>query len=329
MLSTLLTISLGAALTEAVALRNSGCQLHFTAGGTISGPVGEISSGQVRAGHGISPTTFTLNGDQLWDEKGHGCWWTPPTHVLQCDINQVPDKGFKVGCDGTVSYNKQVEFYECATGVDGQYNLYLEDGHGGGCGKVTLKADGCHSDCPAPPPPPPPPHPTNPPHPPAGTCPTNLNGPYEFPHLIVPVDKSRPDHAFGTSYFGEISPTVSSIFNFDIPNSDKGKKCSLVFLFPQQKDLETSSFSFSGDGKLGFSWLSAPATAGTTWNNQPGKKHDYGVVGVAPGNSYNIATFDCPAGEAIAFEISEAGDTCLKYFQDYNPSPIGLYITTC
>lgn len=76
MLYSLLALGLGAALTEAGVVRTSGCQLHFTASGAISGPVGEISSGQVRAGSGVSSTSFTLQGAQLFDDKGHGCWWT-------------------------------------------------------------------------------------------------------------------------------------------------------------------------------------------------------------------------------------------------------------
>ncbi|KAK0757765.1 hypothetical protein N5P37_009781 [Trichoderma harzianum] len=327
MLYPLLALGLGAAVTEAAVARASGCQLHFTASGAISGPVGEIASGQVRAGGGVSSTTFTLQGEQLWDDKGYGCWWTPPTHVLQCDKNQTPDNGFKVGCDGRVSYNGQTEFWECQTGESGQYNVYLNGGQGVNCNKISLYADSCHSGCP---PPPPPPQPTAPPTPPK-TCPANLDGAYEFPHLIIPVDKTKPGNAPGTSYFGEISDSVSSIFNFDVPSGDKGKKCSLVFLFPQQKDLQTSSFTFSGSGALDFAWLNGPASQGTTWNNQPGKKQDFGTTTVSPGNSYVISTFDCPAGQTVAFEISDAngGGTSFRYFQDYNPSPIGLYITKC
>ncbi|GFP59950.1 hypothetical protein ACSS6W_005188 [Trichoderma asperelloides] len=327
MLYSLLALGLGTALTEAAVVRTSGCQLHFTASGAISGPVGEISSGQVRAGSGVSSTTFTLQGGQLWDNKGHGCWWTPPTHVLQCDNNQNPDNGFKVGCDGSVSYNGQTEFWECQTGERDQYNVYLNGGQGVNCHQITLKADNCHSGCP--PPPPPPPHFTPPPRP--RTCPANLNGPYEFPHLIIPVDESNPNHAPGTSYFGEVSSSVSSIFNFDIPSGDKGKRCSLVFLFPQQKDLTTSSFNFTGSGALDFAWLSEPANKGTTYNNKPSTKQDFGTTTVSPGNNYVISTFACPAGETIAFEISDAngGGTTFRYFQDYNPEPIGLYIRKC
>jgi hypothetical protein len=145
------------------------------------------------------------------------------------------------------------------------------------------------------------------------------------------VDKTKPNNAPGTSFFGEVSSSVSSIFNFDIPSSDKGKKCSLVFLFPKQKDLTTSSFTFSGSGALDFAWLSKAATQGTTYNNRPGKKQDFGTTTVSPGHNYVISTFACPAGEAIAFEISDAngGGTSFRYFQDFNPAPIGLYITVC
>lgn len=44
--------------------------------------------------------------------------------------------------------------------------------------------------------------------------------PNQFPHLIIPVDSSMPNEAPSTSYFGEVTPTISSIFNFDIPSSE-------------------------------------------------------------------------------------------------------------
>lgn len=316
MLSSLLALGAGAGLADALAIRGSECSVHFTVDGAVSGDVGQISSGQVRAGDGIDSATFSLKGDQIWDSKGRGCWWTPPTHLLQCDEGQTPDDGWEIGCDGAVTWKGHTSFYECDTDQEGQYNLYLMES-GTNCNKVTLMADGCHDECPPPPPPP------------QEGCPTNLDGTYEFPHLIIPVDKSNPDKASGTSYNGLISSTVSSDFNFDIPNSYDGKQCSLVFLFPKQEDLETSSFTFEGSGGLGFTWLDKSVSEDTTYNNKPGVKKDLGDQTVAPGNSYSVATFDCPAGETIAFEIGARGDTYLKYFQDYNPSPIGLYITVC
>lgn len=175
---------------------------------------------------------------------------------------------------------------------------------------------------------PPPTHPTTTmqptttkPQPTSSSCPTDLSGNYEFPHLMVPIDSSHPNKAAGTSYFGTVSDTVSTIFDFDIPAKDSGKTCSLIFLFPKQSDLQTSSYTFKGDGKIDVAKLKSPATDKTTYDNAPGVAQDYGTTTIAPGSSYLIATFDCPANQRIGFEVSNAGSTDLHYFQDYNPSP--------
>jgi len=56
---------------------------------------------------------------------------------------------------------------------------------------------------------------------------------------------------------------------------------------------------------------------------------DLGDIIVSPGNSYIISTFSCPGGQTVAFEMKNSGSTDLNFFEDYNPSPLGLYITTC
>jgi hypothetical protein len=163
---------------------------------------------------------------------------------------------------------------------------------------------------------------------PSGSCPADLNGNYQYPHLIVPVDSSSPDKAAGTQYNGKVTSTISSIFNFDVPASYTGT-CSLVFLFPEQKDLETSSFTFNGDGAIDFKQLSTVASQSTTFANQGGVATDFGAKTVTPGTSTVISTFACPAGQAVSYELSAVSGTSLEFFQDYNPSPIGLYIRTC
>jgi len=160
-------------------------------------------------------------------------------------------------------------------------------------------------------------------------CPTDLNGNYQYPHLIVPVDSQQPNQAYGTQYNGKINSHTCSIFNFDIPSSYSGKTCSVVFLFPEQKDLETSSFTVSGSGKVDFALLQSPANQQTTYANQPGKKSDLASMSVAPGNSYAVTSGACAAGQTVSYEICSEGDFSLEYFQDYNPSPLGLYIRSC
>ncbi|RYP05027.1 hypothetical protein DL765_009966 [Monosporascus sp. GIB2] len=480
--------------------RDAGCKFTVNTHGAVEFPVGQHESGQTRAGAHMTLSEFTINDGSVTDAKGRGCWWTPPSMVLQCDENQPPETGFEIGCDGSVSFKGQKTFYECDAGEKDEVNIYLTlDENAQNCREITLSADGCRpgdceanssssapatsappatsypvssppatsvetpkpsvptvvttvtetvSDCgseghtetvsgpaetetvpgptetktvpgptetktipgptvtetvqgptqtktvqetktveetetvkyptetvpgptqtttaQAPPqtttaqttvtykPSPPPatsPKPSGPETSPAPTtpghsapfpapsevdipdsCPGDVKnaGEFNLPTLIIPIDSSKPDVAEGTSYFGEVSKTKSSVFDFNIPPSVGGKICKLVFLFPEQDDLETSSFTFSGAGELDFARLSRPVDQQTSYSNVPDVAEDLGQFTVKPGNAYDIASFDCPAGERVSIEMANVagGDTSLRFFQDYNPCPIGLFMTT-
>ncbi|KXS94896.1 hypothetical protein AC578_1666 [Pseudocercospora eumusae] len=164
----------------------------------------------------------------------------------------------------------------------------------------------------------------------SSSCPTNLKGAFEYPHLLVPVDSASPSKAYGTQYNATISSTKSSIFNFDIHPDHAGKTCSVIFLLPEQKDLSTSAFTFNGKGGLTCSKLASPATEQTTYANKPaGSGASSAISSIAPGNGYTIFTGKCEAGQRVAYEFSSADGLELEYFQDYNPAPIGAYITVC
>ncbi|KAM3440752.1 hypothetical protein NHJ13734_003142 [Beauveria thailandica] len=75
MKSAAIAFGLGA-VVNGLAIRNDGCQFHITAGGDVVGCVGEIDSGQVRAGNGVQSSTFTFKDGKITDDKGRGCWWT-------------------------------------------------------------------------------------------------------------------------------------------------------------------------------------------------------------------------------------------------------------
>ncbi|KAL9062147.1 MAG: hypothetical protein Q9157_009185, partial [Trypethelium eluteriae] len=156
-----------------------------------------------------------------------------------------------------------------------------------------------------------------------------LKGDFEYPHLIVPVDSAHPEKPYGTSYFGQVSSSISSIFNFDIPVSYTGKSCSLIFFLPPKGSLETSDYNLTGPGAIGISALNYPANDTTTYNNKPSALTDLGEGTFQQNKTYTFATFSCPAGSTIGFELSGKGDTSFTWFQDYNPQPIGLYITVC
>jgi hypothetical protein len=152
-------------------------------------------------------------------------------------------------------------------------------------------------------------------------CPTDLSGEFQFPHLIVRIDSAKPDTPHGTGLNGTVNSTVATTFNFDIPQSFSGKTCNLVFLFPRKEELQTTSFSFSGDGKVAFGKLSSTVTTSTTENNVPSVSQGLGTSAISPGHSFLISTFSCPAGQAIAFEMKSAGSTDFEFFEDWNPSP--------
>lgn len=160
-------------------------------------------------------------------------------------------------------------------------------------------------------------------------CQTSLTGAYETPHLIVPVDSSQPDKAEGTQYNATISQTKSTIFNFDIPSSYSGKQCSLIFLFPQQSQLETSGFTQSGSGGLTFTKLNNIASQSTTYGNVGQGQQIGSISSVSPGNSYVVSTGACAAGQTESIEVSSTNGYELEFFEDWNPSPIGVFITSC
>ena len=163
-----------------------------------------------------------------------------------------------------------------------------------------------------------------------GHCPSSLSGEFQYPHLIVSVDKSAPDTAQGNGYDAHFTPKISSIFNFDIPPSYKGLTCSLIFFLPTREWLQTSNYTLSGSGGVNVAQLQNPATAETAYNSVSAVTAEIGSVPeIQPGSSYQIASSECAAGTRVGYEVDATGDLDLEYFQDYNPAPIGLYLIAC
>jgi hypothetical protein len=113
---------------------------------------------------------------------------------------------------------------------------------------------------------------------------------------------------------------MRTIFNFNLPTSYTGKTCSLVFLFPRQDQLQASSFTTSGDGSIGFTSLTSVTNQKTTHNNFLGIAQDYGAFSLSPGNSYTVASFNCPAGTTQSYSMVSA-ETDFHHLQDYNAAP--------
>lgn len=167
-------------------------------------------------------------------------------------------------------------------------------------------------------------------------CPFLLSeGGYEFPHLIVPINKS--DIALGHSYFASVSPNNSAmIFNFDIPSSRANQQCSLYFTFPNHNQLSTSDYSWNGKNtstegpgtlQLVEYQYGTGATDDTTGNSQPptGSEPTITIQNVTPGNAYKIWSGSTGQGGLLSWKLSSP-DSWLRYFQDWNACAIGLWI---
>ncbi|KAI9674846.1 MAG: hypothetical protein M1829_003586 [Trizodia sp. TS-e1964] len=316
---------------QALVARDASCAFQLT---TTSGiPLGQLDDGQVRTN--LPPATFYLSSTGgITDAQGRGCILTrtpfplfllhsihtaltsPPstaqTSQFQCDDGASPTPGFSISCDaGTLSHDGTSSFFACATGADATANIYTTS-IDPVCTPLTLSTTTCR---PCPPPPPAPP----------SSCPLTLsNGAFEFPHLIVPISPLSPTTAYGTVFAPSISPTRTALFAFDIPPTAAGKTCTLVFLFPLQSALRTSSFSLGGAASalLAFARLAAPPDLGTTFATRPAPGADYGAVRVVPGNAYGVVSGACEAGARVGYSLAAAdAESELTYFQDWNPAP--------
>jgi hypothetical protein len=85
-----------------------------------------------------------------------------------------------------------------------------------------------------------------------------------------------------------------------------------VFLSPEQFQFETSSYSFSGNGGFNFARLSTVASQATTYASQGGVKTDFGDKTVTPRSSTVVASFVCPAGQTVSYEISSVSGSSLS-----------------
>ena len=287
---------------------NCACTFSLTASGGSSGVIAQLTDGQNRVGStGLPAATYCLGSNGgITDGQGRGCILTPPTTQFQCDTGATSTPGFSIGCDGTVSYDGSSQFYACQTGSNGE-NIYTSITRSQtSCVSITLHASGCYTPC----------TPLL-----VASC-GSLGQNYEFPHLIIPVSSTNADTAYGTSYAGEVTDEISSVFNYDIPAMDAGKTCTLTFFFPTQAQLQTSSFSFSGDGKVDFTTLRKPATSSTTYNNLPQLGATMSTIEtLSPGSDFQVAQFSCPAGSTYSVAMSQAGSTDFTWFQDYNVCP--------
>ncbi|KAI9744007.1 MAG: hypothetical protein M1818_002741 [Claussenomyces sp. TS43310] len=168
------------------------------------------------------------------------------------------------------------------------------------------------------------------------SCPSDLSSSYLAPKFIVPVSLNHPETSYGPVNSTTITANESAFYAFDVPSSTPYTgSCALLFLFPYGNQA-AHEYSFTGTeeevgerGGLGFVRLSPSISPATTYNSAPGVELSFGTTQIIPGHNYTIASFPCPSGRQLPIAVSSVGGVGLKYFQNDNPSAIGLYVVPC
>ncbi|KAF8853071.1 GPI anchored cell wall protein-like protein [Acephala macrosclerotiorum] len=324
------------------------CSFVMNAVGDPTGQIVEDTIGENRIGGGYPQGNYYMIGHALYDYQNHNCIIDPDTYQFFCTQGASGIADFSLANDGNLMHQTYENYLACPAtgpGEDGSWNIFSDAKQNTtGCETVTLRTGGFNCTALG--------RPSTtsatsislPTATPSSTqtsfivCPTDLSsGDYQFPHLIIPTSSKQGDKAFGNSYEAYITPTNTTLFNFDIPATYSGT-CSLIFLFPYKTDLDPSAggYYFSGteeevgeNGGIDFALLSGIATAGTTYNSTPAVATDYGKTQIIPGNNYTIASYPCQAGQTVSYSATSAGNVELDYFQDSAPMPIGLYVVPC
>lgn len=156
----------------------------------------------------------------------------------------------------------------------------------------------------------------------------DLQGPFEAPNLIVPVDKSDPSKIIGNGYVAQLSPTLATVFVYDVRAEYQGKTCNLAFHMPPAfpwPDMSPVKIRSPGGiivSSVGQQAASADISASNVVSS--------GVVGwipsVSPSNQYDLASFPCPAGQRVAYQVESTGGLAMDFFQMTMP-PLGMFMS--
>ncbi|THV78596.1 hypothetical protein D6D27_09142 [Aureobasidium pullulans] len=142
---------------------------------------------------------------------------------------------------------------------------------------------------------------------PAGKkCPLELKaGSFEYPHAL------RVNGVNG--YNLTVSRDTKTDVVFDIPQADAGKTCNTYFTLPNRSDLETADYSVT-------------LVDGAKINVMRDGKTVSSFVPES-GKAVLIESGKCAAGQAVTYTFSTGDSLTLNAFVDYNPCPLGTFIT--
>lgn len=146
-----------------------------------------------------------------------------------------------------------------------------------------------------------------------------------FPTMIVPVAEGM---AYGPSFFINASSKVTTFVSFNTASNLQGN-CKLQMLFPPMDQLQTSSYSMSGDGQVTLCSCNSPVTSSTTFSNAPQMGECWTSSVRENQGTVTFGSMSCPSNGQATFAVKTTGNMAISMFEDFNQPPVGIVMTSC
>ncbi|KAJ4369847.1 hypothetical protein N0V83_005611 [Neocucurbitaria cava] len=143
------------------------------------------------------------------------------------------------------------------------------------------------------------------------------------PASAKPAD---PTKIIGNGYNAQLSPTISTIFVYDVNPIHQGKICTLIFQLPPAFQYpEFAPARISALGGISVSRLNNQVSAEVSVKDV-GASNPVGIVPVIQfGQQYNVASGPCEAGQRVGYQVDSLYGLSMDWFQMTNP-PLGLFM---
>ncbi|KAI4604965.1 hypothetical protein J4E90_008402 [Alternaria incomplexa] len=160
----------------------------------------------------------------------------------------------------------------------------------------------------------------------AGHCGTGCQSGSGTCTKLIPIDKADPTKVIGNGYTAQLSPTISTVFVYDIRPEFAGKTCTLALHMPPPFPLpETAPVQIRTPGGISVSRL-ANQVPDTVSMQSVGNSSLVGVAQlIEPARQYNVASFPCEAGQRVSYQVDSINGLDMNWFQMTYPA-LGLFM---
>ncbi|KAF1917862.1 glycoside hydrolase superfamily [Ampelomyces quisqualis] len=145
--------------------------------------------------------------------------------------------------------------------------------------------------------------------------------------LSCPASSANPAKVVDNGFTAQLSPTVSTVFMFDIRPEHESKLCNLVFFMPSPFPIpDIAPVHLRSPGGIAVARLDNTATIPQISANSVGSSTPVGIVSsIQPANQYTLSSVPCEAGQRVAYQVDSVGGLTMDFFQMTSP-PLGLFI---